>query len=104
MIQQVKVPVTKPEDLSLVPFHFPDNTKDLPRIFPPTNRFRNTALHEASLLGLEGRESIAILLGYVQRLTPLRIPVTSLLTFSGVRQALPSELLPIVSGKATITQ
>ncbi|KAL6068188.1 hypothetical protein STEG23_022052 [Scotinomys teguina] len=25
--------------------------------------FRNTALHEASLLGLEGRESIAILLG-----------------------------------------
>ncbi|XP_017655381.1 double zinc ribbon and ankyrin repeat-containing protein 1 [Nannospalax galili] len=30
--------------------------------------FRNTALHEATLLGLEGKESIAVILGYVQDL------------------------------------
>lgn len=73
-----------------------------PEIFPPTNRFRNTALHEATLLGLEGKESITTLLGYVQRLLP-RIAVTSLLTLSGIRQALPSELLSL-SEKATIAQ
>lgn len=41
-------------------------TKDLARmIFFPGNRLRNTALHEATLLGLAGRECISALLRYV---------------------------------------
>lgn len=52
------------------------------RIFFPPNRLRNTALHEATLLGLAGRECIAALLRYVPGLggRPLRTTVIPLLT------------------------